>query len=173
MSKFKGPMSAEELVKQLQDDPRFLREEAQREKKWRRLKEADARIESPILVELNFASFRGESIQAVVENHAPLPDEAVAILLRWQRTLNQQDLDDGSGHARLSESIVRALAATTISFDGRPLTECFEKTSDESLKWAIANTIALKNPHSIDGWVVEKLKHPYWGKKLRELGLNW
>ena len=163
-------MSAEELMKQLQNDPEYLRQEAVREEKWRRLEEADARLEKPILADLDSASFNGESIEAVVRNHTPLPKEAVEILLRWLRALNEEDLEGRSGHARLAESVVRALAATRLSFDGRSLVDCFENTSDEGLKWAIANTIALTTPHSIDEWLSDKLQHGYWGKTLRELG---
>ena len=172
MSKRKGPMTAEELIKQLEGDAEYqLRRERNDQRQAKRAAE-HARIEQPILADLDTASFGGESIEAVVKNHAPLPKEAVEILLRWLKSLNQENLEDRASHARLVESVVRALAATRLSFDGRPLVDCFENTSDEGLKWAIANTIALTVPHSIDEWLTEKLKHRYWGKTLRELGLE-
>lgn len=172
MSKFKGPMMAEELMKQLHSDPDFVRQEAAREEKWRRRREASVRAAAPVVADLNQAGFEGDSIQSIVENCAPFPASAIEILLEWVRSLNEEDLEDKSGQAKLADSIVRALSATRLPFDGRPLTECFERTNDEGLRWAIANTIALTQPHSIDDWLSQKLKHPHWGKKLRELGVR-
>jgi hypothetical protein len=165
-------MTAEELMNQLKSDPDFVRQEAAREEKWRQRREASTRVAAPVVTDLNKEGFDGESIQSIVENHAPLPARAIDILLKWLQLLSEQDLEDNSVQAKLADSVARALSATTLSFDGRPLANCFERTNDEGLRWAIANTIALTSPHSIDAWLTEKLKHRYWGKTLRELGVQ-
>lgn len=172
MSENRKPMSAAELMAQLEIDPEYRQRRADRDRRLRQQQEASAAMERPILDELRAQGFKSDSISDVVKTHAPLSARLVDILRRRLESLSNDPLEDGSDSARLAESLVRALGATRVRFNGQPLVACFERTSDESLRFAIANTIALTRPHSIDGWLSEKLKDPYWGNKLRALGLK-
>ena len=93
---------------------------------------------------LHVQGFDAESIEDLVKKFAPLKDVVVEILLDALRNCMED---------RMCESYVRALAASEQPFDGKPLVACLQRTSDESLRWAVINTVALAKPHSIDDWL--------------------
>ena len=113
-----------------------------------------------IVDELNSAGYSGENLGDIVQRYSPLPGAVCDKLLAAMAG----DLSD-----RAMESICRALAASDDQFDGRLLVTIFESTSDESLKWAIANTIALTAPHSIDDWHKRIAMDPFWSTVLADL----
>ena len=155
--------TAAELMSELEKDPAFLRRSAERQ---HRLDERQLKVDvalSPLIRNLNENGFPGSTLNEVVERNAPLPVNAVELLLACLPQLHEE---------RSLESIIRTLGAASVTFDGRPLIECFQRSSDESVRWAVVNTIALTHPHSIDEWLNEKLRHEYWGKTLRELGFQ-
>lgn len=157
------PMTAAQLMAKLEADPGYRRRAAEKELVLREQEEVDRQAFKPCLDELHGLGFAGESLQILVKIYSPLPESAVRVLLS---VLGQ------FSDPRHVESVVRALGAAAQPFDGRPLARCFESTDDESLKWAIANTIALSHPHSITEWLSELRKIPYWSKTLQELGFK-
>lgn len=90
--------------------------------------------------------------------------EIVEILLSWL---------SGCHEERIQEMLVRALAAAKSSFDGRHLVTCFESTSDEGVRFAVLNTIAVARPYSIDSWMEKARQNDYLHKKLSDLGYQW
>lgn len=159
----KRGITAAELMAKLEADPSFQRHSAERDKRFRMRESEHKKILAPVIASLNAIGLQGETIEAIAEKNAPFSSSAVAILISYIQSINEE---------RVLESLVRALCVAEMRFDGRTLADRFDQTSDESLKWAIANTIALTRPHSIEEWLAQKLRHRYWGKTLRELGLD-
>jgi hypothetical protein len=159
MSKERG-VPANELLAKLNADPEFQRRQAEKERKRQERQNAFDRLIEPCLNELRSHGFIGESIRDIVKTYSPLPDAAVTILLSSLPALSEP---------RVAEAVVRALAAAGQPFDGRPLVRCFESTNDEEVKWAIINTVACARPHSIDAWLSEVRKSPYWDNVYRKL----
>lgn len=159
----KRPLTAAELMAKLQSDTTFRSREAERERKRQEQQDAYDRTFAPFLAELHRRGFEGASPHEIVQKYGPLPKSAVDVLLSSLTKLSEP---------RILESVVRALGASKESFDGRQLAACFDATSDEALKWAIANTIALVRPHSIDDWLAQILENPYWEETFRGLGLK-
>jgi hypothetical protein len=161
MSKKRRRQTAEELMTELAKDPEFVRMRAAKDERSRLRKERLDAIERPILASLAEVGFAADSIEDLVKKFVPLPEAAVDMLLRCLRECHED---------RIQESLVRALAATRIPFNGQALVDCFESTSDEGLRFAILNTIALARPNSIDDWIQKILQNEYRRKQLTDLG---
>ena len=159
--KSRRPITAAELMAKLKADPEFQQREAAKDRARDERRKALDELLKPFLSELHALGLHGDSLHEIVKAHSPIPAEGVDILLSALAALSDP---------RQLESVVRALGAAETIFDGRPLVRCFEATNDDALKWAIANTIALTHPHSIDDWLSELCKSPYWAKTLRDLG---
>ena len=164
MSKYKGPMTAEELMKRLAADPEYVKMRAAKDEKSRERAKRLAAISRPILERLTDTGFPAESIEDLVRKFAPVPEQVVEILLA-----NVNECSDD----RIQESLVRALGAAEFPFDGRQLVKCFESARDEGLRFAILNTIALVKPHSIDEWLEKARQNDYLRQKLSDLGYKW
>lgn len=134
---------------------------AEREKHAAVRAERNAVDRKPVMDGLSEIGLAGQDLVQVVAEYSPLPEAAVDILLFWLPKVKED---------RVAEGIARALCATKVTFDGRPLESRFKQTWDESLKWAIVNTVACRRPHSIDDWIKELLKNDYWRKTLIDLG---
>lgn len=150
---------AGELMAKLEKDPEFQKRRALRDAKIRCLELEDARLLAPVLASLAEQGIVAETLEEIVQRYAPLPKQAVEIILAALPEMP----DD-----RAQEGFVRALGAAREPFDGRPLKSCYERTYDEGLRWAIINTIALANPHSIDDWLVA-MQGTYFDETLRKL----
>jgi hypothetical protein len=144
----KNRIRADQLLAQLQTDPEYLRIRREREEYYRRLQERYAELDRPILESLSATGFPAQSIEDLVKKYAPLPRAVVAILLHAIAQSIEQATE-----SRHCESLVRALGAAKEPFDGTVLATCYDNTSDESLRWAIANTIAIVKATSIDQWI--------------------
>lgn len=153
-------MTAVELMAKLKADAEYQRRDAEREESRKERQRTYDQALEPCLKSLRSFGLHGKSIQDIIKAYSPLPDVAVSTLLSSLTTLSEP---------RVQETIVRALGASRKPFDGRALVRCFEATDDESLRWAIANTIAITHPHSINDWLLELRKSPYWNKKLSDL----
>ena len=164
MSKYKGPMTAEELMKRLSADPEYLRMRAEQDEKRRILWERLDSIERPYLKDLADAGFPADSIENVVEKYAPLPDVAVHILLNCLKDCRQLQIQD---------SLIRALGAAQYPFDGRLLIDLLNAMQNVQIQFAILNTIALAKPHSIDDWLEKARQDDYLRKTLTNLGYKW
>ena len=128
------PMTAAEFMASLQGDAEYSRRESEKAKVREKRQQDIDQAFAPALERIHQLGFPGATLQDIVKLHSPLPDLVVNILLQSLPTLR---------HPRLAESVVRALGAAACTFDGRPLVQAFESTSDESLKWAVVNTIVL------------------------------
>lgn len=165
MSKFKGPMTAEELMAKLANDPEYQERRRRRDDKSRRRREYHAELVGPILERLRQAGFAADSIQDAVKQFAPLPQDVVDIILASLETCPDN---------RIRESLIRALAAAAQPFDGRLLVKCYDTTKDdEGVRFAILNTIALIKPYSIEDWLVKAGQNSYLRQKLADLGYRW
>jgi hypothetical protein len=136
--------TVEEIWAELNKDPKFRKRQRGRDEKLREAQLEDDRIYAPVLRELARAGFETPSLYELADHYAPLPSEAVKVLLGSLSGLP----DD-----RSKEMVIRQLATVAEPFDGRPLVACFDATSDEALKWAILYVISQTKPHSIDDWL--------------------
>lgn len=159
----KNSKTAAELMAELLNKPEFQRKAAAREELRESRQARYDELLAPVIGQLGGLGLRGDSLQKIVELNAPLSVSAIDVLRNAIPCVKE---------ARPRESIVRALGAASVPFDGRCLAECFDSTDDESLRWAIANTISMVKPHSIDAWVEEKLGHPTWGVAFRDLRVS-
>jgi hypothetical protein len=155
----KGGKTAEQLMSELQSDPTFRKREEERDQRRLQRELEYARILAPILRKLADIGYKAASMEGLVDAFAPLPPPAVEILLSSLANVVDE---------RLKESIVRALGAAEQPFDGTPLVECFDGTSDEGLKFAVLNTIAFVKPYSIDHWL-DAARGTWIEDKLRQL----
>ena len=151
--------TAGEFMAELQKDPAFRERQRKAAEKLRLREREYERLFAPLLAKLSNEGANCATLHELVERCAPLSEGVVNILLLALPEF---------GDARAAESVARALGAAEKPFDGRPLTECFERTSDEGLKFAVLNTIALAHPHSIDRWLASV--HGTWVEEtLRRL----
>lgn len=157
----KTSVTAAELLAKLNRDPAYRRKIEERAKRQQQRKKAYDQMLAPYLRDINRRGYAGASLEEVIKNHSPLPPPIIQILLSSLVSLKEP---------RVLESVVRALAAADHSFDGKALVQCFESTNDESLKWAIVNTVALRRPTGTNQWETQLRNHPYWDKTFRELG---
>jgi hypothetical protein len=153
--------TAEQFMAELNSNPEFLRRKAEKDARRREREEHLQALERPILDKLKECGFDAPSIADLVEIYSPLPDVVVGVLL---------DSLEQCANTKTLESLIRALGAAARPFDGRPLVKCYESFNDDTLRWVIANTIALVRPHSIDAWIAEALSDPVRGVTLRNLG---
>ena len=164
MKKKRGWQSAGDFMAELEQDPEYMRMRAEKDERHRLVQAQCDQILQPILERLADAGFPANSIQQVVAKFAPLPQPAVEILL---------DSLKGCREVRVQESLVRALGAAEFRFDGQPLAKLFTNTSDEGLRFAIFNTIALVRPTSISEWLDAVQQNDYYRQKLTDLGYDW
>lgn len=164
MSKRKGGRTAGELLAELERDPEYLRRRAAKDEAFRRIQDHCDEIFRSIPAQLKVAGFPADSLEDLVREIAPMPERVVAILLRHLEDCPEE---------RIQESLVRSLGAAKDSFDGRPLIARFDSTSNEGLRFAILNTIALVRPHSIDNWLERARQNEYLRETLANLGYQW
>lgn len=151
-------VTAEELVAQLAADPEY---QAGLERKRRRASEIVA-AEQPILADLRAAGYPVDSLDEIVERYAPLPGALCSVLLSWlEKTRDPW----------IQEWIVRSLMHVAEGFDVRPLTGLFEMTESDSLRWAIANTLAELRPLDAREWLIEALARHEYGRSREMLPL--
>jgi len=160
MSK-KSWKTAKDLMAELKADSDYLQKRKERDEKFRQLSTRYLELTRPILERLRSEGFESDSIEHLVKKYVPLPSQVVSIII--------EHLEPGQDD-RYCESLIRALGAARESFDGRRLASVYDKTCDESLRWAIANTIALTHPHSIDIWIASSSDDSTLKRTLLELG---
>lgn len=136
--------TAAELMDELNRDQEYCARRASSVQRLQQAEERHAELWQPYLAELGRRGFPGETLPEIVLNHTPLPPTAIAVILDAVTALQ----DD-----RMKETAVRALGASDRPFDGTTLESTYNATSDEGLRWAILNTIALTNPSCIADWL--------------------
>jgi hypothetical protein len=161
MSKKHHWKSAKDLMAELESDPQYQRRIAEKNERLKDLESKYDLLSRPVLDKLRAEGFDSDSIEGIVKKYSPLPEEVISVLIEGVAS----SLD-----ARHSERLVRALGAAGKPFEGTALAVKFDETSDISLKWAIANTIALARPHSIDKWIENAPEQSFLKKTLDNLG---
>ena len=157
-------MTAGELMARLKDDPEYQEaERAREEARAARARRIDVALK-PIVRELRDVGVVLENWNELVERYSPLTGAVASILLSWLARTDDVDVQ---------EMLVRALAAArpTEAFDGRPLADVFDKTSSDSLRWAIANTLSVASVTHISDWVVHALRRRDSGKAREMLSI--
>lgn len=86
----------------------------------------------------------------------PLSENISNILLKWLKS----DLDLGVQHDMIS--LLRNLKK---KFDGKPLSDLFDKTKFKQLRPDIASTISETAPKGITNWVLKTLANPEEGSE--------
>ena len=132
MAKRRG-ITAEELMRQLEADPKWVAGKAAREAR-RAAREAQFRAEeAPIVADLTAAGVATESVDDLVGKRAT-PPEAISILVRHL----------GMPYSPpLREAMIRAIGvpwARAIAFE--MLCASFREERDENLRFAIANALS-------------------------------
>ncbi|HEY0015504.1 MAG TPA: hypothetical protein VGC13_04270 [Longimicrobium sp.] len=161
MSK-KSWVSAADLMAELQQDPEYQKQQAERERTHEERVQRIRAAAEPVVHGLQSAGFAVDAVEELAIRYAPIPKPAIDILLSWLPRVQ----DD-----TVREMIVRALAATTEPFDGQSLARAFEESGSESLRWAIGNTMALAHPTGLAEWVLEAVADPASGKARETLAI--
>lgn len=155
--------SAKEIMDRLLNDPKYC--EMMKEKRLRRTlrnQELDD-IEKPIIQELERLGVYAKDIFDLIKKYAPFSPEIVKILLSWIPKVEQNNVLD---------MLVRALAVPAEPYDGRVLTELFDKTySSYDLRWVIGSTIECAVPTNITEWVVNTVQNASYGNDRSRLCL--
>jgi hypothetical protein len=150
--------TAQEFLARLERDPAFVKRQAQKEAFVLDQAAKSKLAFGPTIQHLNEIGYTGNTIDEIVCSHSPLPHSATKVLLAALPLL---------ADPRDCEAVVRAIGCSGDPYDGRPLTSLFDATSDESLKWAIVNTIAISRPGNIEAWLARMGQH--WRQVLEDL----
>jgi hypothetical protein len=154
----KGKISAAELAAQLAADPQY-------QAKLRAQQAVSAEIgraEQAVLGALANRGYRAASIQELLAKHTPLSRDLVEAILAVMQVTSESNV---------LERLVRALGAAREPFDARALTQLFERTDSEHLRWAIANTLAEVRPLKIHNWLLGAIRQPGYGRGREMLTL--
>ena len=128
------PMTAEQLLRELERDPTHRKKIESRRRETGRKEEEYRRLLAPVRRDLAALGYVASDMSDLVKRYAPLPNAIVEVLLRWLMRIHND---------RLIEMMARALCATAEPFDGRVLAQLWENTSDDAVKWAIATAITI------------------------------
>lgn len=159
--RFTSPVTAGELLAELQRDPNYVQMLREKDEQLARNQIEFQEQEKPVLEELLQVGMTVPSIgnSALLEPYLPLSAEAVEVLIRWVPI----------APPRVQECIVQLLGAAGTPFDGRVLTELFDRTDSNHLRWIIANTLELAKPCMVADWLEHKLITADSGDALRPL----
>lgn len=153
-------MTAAEFMAQRREDPDFVARERAAEDALASRKRDVARILQPLVAELNDIGYAISDLRDLVRGYAPLPDDAVGVLLAWMPRI--RDL-------AVKEQVIRSLGASAKTFPGAELIATFEATESEPLRWAIANTISLAVPRGLERWLAGALSNERYGNARQML----
>jgi hypothetical protein len=161
------PKTAAELMAELQKDPDYLARARFREQQQRANTEAYAKAAGPLLTELDQAGFRVGSIGELRQRETPY-HAGVPILLRWLPRVD---------HPPLKEDIVRTLSVPWAGPSAAPalIAEFKRAGTDDpagtSLRWAIANALAVVADDSVFEEIVRLVQDTRSGKAREMLAL--
>lgn len=160
-----GPIKAEDLLKELESDPKWVAERDAREKEHARRDEEIAKHERKLVSEIRGIGYEIDSVWDLV-NNAPHPvlergfigpyERAYPILIRHLKLPYIREVREG---------IIRAL---TIK-DGGPELEAalldeFYKEQDPAMKWVLGNALRTAMPYH------RRRKHPLIREALNRSG---
>lgn len=134
-----------DLMAQLEEDPAHLTSR-QHQAAEHELREREVQIASqPLLDELAAAGYPLVNFDELLSRYAPLKEPVVNVLL--SRVLGVRDKS-------VQQQVVRALGASAVPFSGMSITRLFDSTDSESLRFAIANTLAEAPVTGVSDWLL-------------------
>lgn len=134
------PMTAADLMRELQADPEHAAKVEAQEAKRGAATAAAREAAVPIVAELRAAGFEVDAI-ADLHNRALDYEAAVPVLLRW---LPQVE------NAAVEQDVVRALSVEWARPDAAaPLVAAFRAADDDGVRWAIGNALAVVADDSV------------------------
>jgi len=147
--RFTKPVTAEDLIGQLEQDPTYVQMLREKEEQCARNRAEFEEQEKPVLEDLRRVGIFVPSVgkSEYFESYVPFSAEAVEVFVRWVP----------NAPARVQECLVRLLGAVTVPFDGRVLTALFDQTESNHLRWVIANTLELAKPLMVADWLKNRL----------------
>src|SRR5262245_57727212 len=110
MKKSKGWKTAEELMKELEQDPEFVRRRNEKEERRQRREQFYAEMNRPLLDTLRSLGFDATSLEDVIQKYAPLPGVVVEILLKSLETYQDWVVPEAVLRQNQLDMVVRALA---------------------------------------------------------------
>lgn len=151
-------MKASDFINQLEQNPKYVEMQRQKEQEIQQKLSEIKIIEASFINDLNANGFieikDSDDLLRLKKVDAKLTD----LLLKW--------LSEIDNKYNSQQMLVRALAIAEKAFDGKLLMQLFDsEKSSESLKWAIANTIASANVLGIEEWLEAKLNGHKQGKE--------
>ena len=106
-------------------------------------------IEAPFIEDLRRNGYPEIENASEILGLRKMDKKLSTLLIKW--------IPEISDAQHSQETLVRALALSKSSFDGKALTELFDSNkSSYLLKWAIANTIASAKVENIEDWLEKK-----------------
>lgn len=128
------PRTLEEVQTELESDPEFQRQQAEREERRRLRAAALQEEEQPILENLSKAGIQVSSIWDLVNTKEPYPNAIETLSHHLGKNYSK----------RTREGIIRALTVKEARGSvGQQLIRMFEKEDDDDLRWVIGNTLSV------------------------------
>lgn len=153
----KKDISAEELMRRLNEDPEYQKKMAEKQKRKEKKISLNKQAFAFVTSDLRNIGVEVSSINDLTVNYSPLSEAIIEVLLKWIPIVEQVDIQDG---------LIRALCLAEKPFDGKVLTNIFEtvKGLDASrIRWSIANTIDAVQPNGISDWIERTLINSKYG----------
>ena len=137
------PITAKELLQQLEADPKWVAERDARELRHRKRAEALSKDEAGLLNDLEAVGVRVSSVYDFV-NSPPASLEAMLVLVRHLDIPHLPNIREG---------IIRALSVSSArDYAQSSLVEQFRRENDPDMKWVIANALsAMVGIEELDG----------------------
>lgn len=154
----KKPVTAADFAAELQQDREYVANQTQQA---RRVAETEA-AEQAAIDYLASHGFVAASLSDLVQRYAPIRKDLAECLL---------DLLGKVEHPNVLESVVRALGAVRVEIDPSPLISLFERSKSETLRWAIANTLAEARLRVAGPWSLRAVRDRAYGKAREMLAL--
>lgn len=138
-------MTAAEVMKRLNADPRFVAERAARDAEFQRVEAALEQAETPLVEELRFAGFAVSSVWDLVNSAAPYVGALPILFAHLQRPYP----------VPIREGIARALAVPEARSGWELLTRLFREERDRRAKDGLAVAIAEAADDTVIGDVID------------------
>jgi hypothetical protein len=160
-SKRRGPISAEDAIASVKSDLVYRRRMQERDRVLSVLRAALAKKDQAAVRRL---AARGVHVTSIEElgRQVPLSGQAIGVL----RELLSESMSETSSEAtrRFQEAIVATLGHATVPMSAGELTRLFDLSTDENLRWTIANTLAEAETDAPEEWLVERVKEASSGR---------
>jgi hypothetical protein len=162
VTKRRGAKSAAEFLAELNSDEARARSMAEQEAIRARREQSARESEQRLIEDLTTAGYPLSSLGALLSTYNPLPPRMVAALFASLEQI---------GDIAVSDRVVRMLGASASPIEASGLVHLFESTGSESLRYAIANTLAEANVRGAESWLPLALGDPGSGVARQMLAL--